>query len=359
MQPWLSGNYANPSSIYKSAQVARAAIDQSRIEIARFLNCKVTEVFFTGSGTESCNWAIWGVIEARISEKKPVHLIISAIEHSAVLEMAKYMEKLFGVGLSILPVNSEGIVKIESLEKAIRPETVLVSVMMVNNEIGTVQPVKQFGKLCRSRGIYFHSDACQAVGFFDLNVNELNVDLLSLNAGKIYGPKGVGALYVREQVQINPMIVGGGQEFKIRAGTENVAGIVGFGKAVELIKFEETNNIHRLRDKLWGLLTEKMEGISINGSMEMRAPNNLNIYINGVDGETLVRRLDLLGIAISSGSACASGAVDPSHVLLALGLSNEEAKSSVRITLGKYTTDEEILFLSQKLTENVNDLRNK
>jgi cysteine desulfurase len=359
MQPWLTEKFANPSSIYQSGQEARAAVDGARTSIAGFLGCKPTEVYFTASGTESCNWALRGVIERKIIDGNPIHLIVSAIEHSAVFEMARHLQKLYAIELTLLPVNEEGVVELEALEKAIRPETVLVSIMAVNNEIGTIQPIKEIGQLCRNKGIYFHTDACQAAGFMNLNVGTLQIDLLTMNAGKIYGPKGVGMLYVREGVPIDPWTVGGGQEFKFRAGTENVAGIVGFGKAIELIKDDENSpkKMEALRDHLWKLLQASISNITINGSLEKRSPNNLNILLEGVDGENVVRRLDLMGIAVSTGSACASGTVEPSHVLLALGLSPEASRSSIRITLGKGTTEGEVQVLAEKLAEVVQALR--
>jgi len=359
MEPWLKDQFANPSSIYQPGQAARAAVDEARMKMADFLGCKPTEIFFTSSGTESCNWALRGVIERRIVDGKPIHLIVSAIEHSAVLEMARHLEKLYALEVTYLPVNQDGVVSLEALEQALRPETALASIMTINNEIGTIQPIREIGELCRAKGVYFHTDACQAMGFLELKMDELKVDLLSINAGKIYGPKGVGLLYIREGIQIDPWTVGGGQEFKLRAGTENVAGIVGFGKAVELIQTDQISlaRIKELRNELWELLQKQISGIHMNGSWDHRAPNNLNVFIEGIDGESLVRRLDLMGIYVSTGSACASGTVEPSHVLLALGLSPEAAKSSLRITLGKPTTRQEVQELSVKMAEVVQVLR--
>ncbi|MGE3340630.1 MAG: cysteine desulfurase family protein [Candidatus Altimarinota bacterium] len=360
MEPWLREQFANPSSIYQPGQVARAAVDEARMTIADFLGCKPTEIFFTSSGTESCNWALRGLIERKIVDGKPIHLIVSAIEHSAVLEMAKHLEKLYSLEVTYLPVDQEGVVELKALDQALRPETALVSIMTVNNEVGTIQPIHEIGKLCKERGVYFHTDACQAAGLLDLKVDDLKVDLLTVNAGKIYGPKGVGLLYIREGVQIDPWTVGGGQEFRMRAGTENVAGIVGFGKAIELVQANRSasDRLEELRNDLWELLQKTISGIHLNGSLEKRAPNNLNIFFEGIDGENVVRRLDLMGIYVSTGSACASGTVEPSHVLLALGLSPEAAKSSLRITLGRQTTREEIQELAKKMAEVVEALRN-
>lgn len=356
MRPWLTEKFANPSSIYQAGQEARAAIDNARMKIADFLNCKPTEIYFTSSGTESCNWALRGVAEQRVLQSKPTHLIVSAIEHSAVLEAAKYLQHLFKIELSILPVTPEGLVDVRILEAALKPETALVSIMTVNNEIGTIQPIQAIGKLCRDQGIYFHTDACQAAGYLGVSVNELGVDLLTMNAGKIYGPKGLGLLFVREGVKINPWTLGGGQEFKMRAGTENVASIVGFGKAIELVQEDrnaDTKKVLQLRDTLWRLVQEQIPNVRLNGSLDHRIPNNLNILIGGVDGEALVRKLDLMGIAVSTGSACASGTVEPSHVLMAIGRTPEEAKSSIRITLGRLTTEDEIIALAKALAKAV------
>jgi|CXWL01.1.fsa_nt_gi cysteine desulfurase len=355
MKPWLRENFANPSSIYQSGQKARAAVDDARMKVASFLNCKPAEIFFTASGTESCNWALRGVVEKRLSKDPQAHIIVTTIEHSSVLETAKYLEQYDAVEVSYVPVNAEGIIQVKDLKNAIRPDTVLVSVMLVNNEIGTIQPIQEIANICQEHGVYLHTDACQAAGYLDLNVEELGVDLLTMNAGKIYGPKGVAILFIREGTNINPWTLGGGQEFKLRAGTENVAGIVGMGKAVELL--QERKNIKALRDILWVKLRKNIPGIELNGSLESRVDNNLNVFIPGVDGEMLVRRLDLLGIAISTGSACASGIVEPSHVLLALGRTPEQARSSIRITLGKENTETEMNQFVQALSSSVSALK--
>lgn len=360
MKPWLVEKYANPSSIYQTGQEARAAIDDARMKIAEFLHAKPTEVYFTSSGTESCNWALKGIVEKRLTKGSKTHIIVSSIEHSSVLEMAKFLEQFDLIEVSYLPVDQEGIMDVEELKRALRPETVLVSVMMVNNEIGTVQPIQAIGNICKDRGIYFHTDACQASGYLDLNVSKLRVDLLTMNAGKIYGPKGVGILYVRDGVEIAPWTLGGGQEFRMRAGTENVAGIVGFGKAVEIAREHrqaDADRIAHLRDTLWRLLQEQVPNVRLNGSLAQRISNNLNILIEGVDGETIVKKLDLMGMAVSTGSACASGTVEPSHVLLAIGLTPHEAKSSIRITLGRTSTEVEIVALARALGEITADLK--
>lgn len=354
MKPWLTENYANPSSIYQVGQKARAAVDKARRQIAGYLKCKPTEIYFTASGTESCNWALRGVVEKHLKNGKKPHIIVSSIEHSSVLEMARHLQELFEIEVTTLPVGIYGIVDLEDLKNAIKPETILVSVMTVNNEIGTIQPTREIGKICKERGVTFHTDACQTDGYIDLEVNLLGVDLLTMNAGKIYGPKGVGILYIREGVEIAPWTIGGGQEFKLRAGTENVAGIVGMGKAVEILgNLSPMNGIMSLRIGLKGMLSDKIGEIEVNGSLEDRIGNNLNILIPGADGEMLVKSLDLSGFSISTGSACASGSSEPSHVLLALGLSPEEARSSIRITLGRDTTQEQLEKFVEALSNSI------
>lgn len=342
MKPWMGIHFSNPSGIYQSAQRARAAVDEARTKVADFLKANPLEIIFTGSGTESCNLALRGVIEDWILKhpgKKP-HVITSSIEHNAVLKMVAFLKKLHGISVDYLPVDQEGIIQLGKLSELIRPETILVSIMMVNNEIGTLQPVKEIGQICREKGVLFHSDACQATPYFDLDMKSLPVDLLSINASKMYGPKGIGALYVREGVEITPLIHGGGQEYKRRAGTENVAAIVGLGKAVELLKdTTHREKVRHLRNHLWEELQEKIPGVKLNGSFSLRSPNNLNVYFPGIEGDTLVRKLDLEGICVSTTSACSAGILDPSHVLLALG--GGVVQGSIRITLGKYSTEDE------------------
>ncbi len=374
MKPWLSSEFANPNAVYQPAQRARAAIDEARIKVAKFLNCQPTEVYFTSSGTESNNWAIRGVIEAALSNhgllpfrgdapkgqrgsfKDPhpnpllkergkirLHVITSSIEHSSVLRPLEYLERLFDIEVTKLSVGRDGIVMVEDFKAALRPETILASIHFVNNEIGTIQPGQEIGQICREKGIAFHTDACQAAGFFDLDVKKLNVDLLTLNAGKIYGPKGVGVLFVRDGTKISPLLHGGGQEFKMRAGTENVAGIVGMGKAVDiLMRGSHREGITKLRDELWAQLQKEIPRVELNGSLEKRTPNNLNFFIPNIDADTLVKKLDLEGIAVATTAACSSSISEPSHVLKAIGLSDEEAGSSLRVSLGKWTTKEEI-----------------
>lgn len=343
MQSYLKEEFGNPSSIHQYGQRARQAIDEARKKCMELLGAfSVHEIIFTGSGTESCNMAIFGAAFGRQDRGK--HLVISAMEHPAVLEPARYLRDNFGFELTEVLPGKDGLMRSEDIAAALREDTILVSVMTVNNEVGTIQPIRQIAKLCRDRGILFHTDACQAPGFTDVNVDHLDVDLLSLNGSKIYGPKGVGLLYVREGVKITPLVHGGGQEFRMRGGTENPALIVGFAKALELVMKDskkEAARISKLRDELLDSLL-KMKGVILNGSRERRVENNINIHVPGISGETLVMRLDMQGLAASSGSACSSGKTEPSPVLLALGQSAKKASESLRLTLGRFTTEEEI-----------------
>lgn len=341
IEPYLGENFGNPSSIHKFGQVARGAVDEARSICMKLIGAqKPSEIIFTGGGTESCNLAIFGAAFA----KGEGHIVVSAIEHPAVLEPARYLRDNFGFKLSEVAPDKNGIVSPEAVEKAIKADTILVSVMYANNEIGTVQPVKKIAKLCRRKKIIFHTDACQAPGFLDINAEHLGVDLMTLNGSKIYGPKGVGLLYVREGVKIAPTMLGGGQEFGVRGGTENTACIYGFAKALEFcLKDSKTEavRIKKLRD---GLLAEllKIKGITLNGDPIMRLPNNINIRVKGNKTETMVMRLDIEGLAASGGSACASGKTEPSHVLLALGQTPKEAGEALRLTLGRPTDSKEI-----------------
>jgi cysteine desulfurase len=343
MMPYLTEHFANASSIHQMGQTARGAIDSARNTCMELLGAfSPHEIIFMGSGTESCNTAIYGAAFGR--QERGKHLVVSAIEHPAVLEPARYLRDNFGFELTEVAPDSEGLIHPKEIEAALRKDTVLVSVMLANNEVGTLQPIKKSAKICRDRGILFHTDACQAPGFSDINVDHLGVDLLSLNGGKIHGPKGIGLLYIREGLQITPLILGGGQEFRMRGGTENTAAIVGFAKALELTlkdSKKEAARIGALRDELLeGLLT--IPGLSLNGSQEHRLENNINIHVPGQLGETLVMRLDLEGLAASSGSACSSGKTEPSSVLLAMGQSPKKAGESLRLTLGRETSSAQI-----------------
>lgn len=357
MIPYLKENYGNASSIYKLGRESRKVVEESREKIARILNCKPNEIYFTAGGSESDNTAIKGI--ARANKKKGNHIITSKIEHPAVLETCKQLEKE-GFEVSYISVDENGIINLEELKKTIKPATVLITIMFANNEIGTIQPIEKIGEIAKENNIYFHTDAVQAVGSVKIDVKKLNIDSLSLSGHKFYGPKGIGALYVGTGVKFEKFVDGGHQERNKRAGTENVAGIVGIGKAIELAynNLDEHNNkIKELRDYYVEQIKEKIPYIKINGDMEKRLPGNSNISFRFIEGEGLLLNLDLKGICASSGSACTSGSLDPSHVLLAIGLPHEIAHGSLRITIGKYNTKEEIDYLVKNLVEIVNRLR--
>ena len=356
MLPYLKDNYGNPSSIYKLGREARKAIEDSREKIAKVLNCKANEIYFTG-GSESDNTAIKGI--AKANKKRGNHIITSKIEHPAVLETCKQLEKE-GFEITYISVDEKGIVDLEELKKSIKPTTILITIMFANNEIGTIQPIEEIGKIAKGNNIYFHTDSVQAFGSIKIDVQKLNIDSLSLSGHKFYGPKGVGALYVKTGVPFEKFISGGHQERNKRAGTENVAGIVGIGKAIELAyeNLDEYNKkIKELRDYYVKQVEEKIPYIKINGDMEKRLPGNSNISFRFIEGEGLLLNLDLKGICASSGSACTSGSLDPSHVLLAIGLPHEIAHGSLRVSIGKYNTKEEIDYLIENLMEIVTRLR--
>lgn len=357
MMPYLTENYGNASSIYKIGREARKAVETAREQIAKVLNCKPNEIYFTAGGSESDNTAIKGI--ARANKNKGNHIITSKIEHPAVLETCKELEKE-GFEVSYISVDENGIINLEELKNAIKPTTILITVMLANNEIGTIQPIEEIGQIAKENHIYFHTDAVQAVGSIKIDVQKLNIDSLSLSGHKFYGPKGIGALYVKTGVRFEKLIAGGHQERNKRAGTENVAGIVGIGKAIELAYSnldEHNEKIRKLRDYYVEQVKEKIPYIKINGDMEKRLPGNSNISFKFIEGEGLLLNLDLKGIYASSGSACTSGSLDPSHVLLAIGLPHEIARSSLRITIGKYNTKEEVDYLVENLVEIVNRLR--
>ncbi len=357
MLPYLKDNYGNPSSIYKLGREARKAIEDSREKIAKVLNCKANEIYFTAGGSESDNTAIKGI--AKANKKRGNHIITSKIEHPAVLETCKQLEKE-GFKITYISVDEKGIVDLEELKKSIKPNTILITIMFANNEIGTIQPIEEIGKIAKENNIYFHTDSVQAVGSIKIDVQKLNIDSLSLSGHKFYGPKGVGALYVKTGVPFEKFISGGHQERNKRAGTENVAGIVGIGKAIELAyeNLDEYNKkIKELRDYYVKQVEEKIPYIKINGDMEKRLPGNSNISFRFIEGEGLLLNLDLKGICASSGSACTSGSLDPSHVLLAIGLPHEIAHGSLRVSIGKYNTKEEIDYLIENLMEIVTRLR--
>lgn len=357
MIPHLENDFGNPSSVYSYGREARRIIDDAREKVAKALGADAKEIFFTSGGTESDNWAIIGTAYAQ--KKKGNHIITTAIEHHAVLHTCKYLEKQ-GFEVTYLPVDEFGLVDPKQVKEAIKDSTILISVMFANNEIGTIQPIAEIGKIAKENKILFHTDAVQALGSVHLDVNELNVDLLSVSGHKIYGPKGVGALYVRKGVKIDNLIHGGGQERKKRAGTENTPAIAGFAKACELaIANLETESIKntKLRDRLIQGILEQIPEVRLNGHPTKRLPGNANVSIRYIEGESILLSLDLIGIAASSGSACTSGALDPSHVLLAIGLTHEIAHGSLRFSIGKYTTDEEVDFVLEKLPTIIQRLR--
>ncbi|HXA56751.1 MAG TPA: cysteine desulfurase family protein [Candidatus Acidoferrum sp.] len=345
MLPHLRGNFANASSVHSPGQRARAAVDEARESVAALIGAKAAEVVFTSGGTEADNLAIFGVVAASNSSRR--HVITTSIEHHAVLQACQALEKQ-GVDVTYIEASNpsrEGVVDPEAVRRAVRPETVLITVMHANNELGTTQPVEEIGRIAHEAGILFHCDAVQSAGKLPIDVGAIRTDLLSLSAHKIYGPKGVGALYVRSGSRVEPLFRGGQHERGLRPGTENVAGIVGMGKAAELAPrrlAEDSARMAALRDRFETALCENISGIRVNGDSERRVANTTNITFPGASGESLVIALDLHGIACSTGAACSSGAIEPSHVLLAIGLSEDAARSSLRFSLGRTTTGEEI-----------------
>jgi len=360
MLPFLKQDFGNASSIYNLGQRALEAVNEARKTVADFLGCSAQEIIFTGSATEANNLAIFGVIKS--AENSKPHLITTQIEHHAVLEPCHELEKQ-GVEVTYLPVNKEGLVELAKLKKAIKANTVLVSIMYANNEIGTIQPIAEIAKLIKSANpkTLFHTDAVQAVNYLDCDVRKLGVDLLTLSSHKIYGPKGVGALFAKKGTKITPLIYGGGHEVGLRSGTENVAGIVGLAAAVKEIQDPKIKiqdiKIKHLRDKIIKTILKIIPEAKLNGSPVQRLSNNVNITFKGVEGEAMVISLDQKGIAVSTGSACSSKTLKPSHVLLALGLSEEEAHGSLRITLGRQTSQQEIEKLFKTLPPIVQRLR--
>lgn len=357
MIPYLGENYGNPSSVYEFAGKSKKAISDSREIIAQELGAKENEIYFTAGGTESDNWAIKAAAEAY--ESKGKHIITTKIEHHAVLHTGEYLAKK-GWEVTYLDVDENGVVKLSELKKAIRPDTILISVMFANNEIGTIQPIKEIGEIAQEHGILFHTDAVQAFGQIPINVDEYHIDMLSASGHKLNGPKGIGFLYIRKGVKIRSFIHGGAQERKRRAGTENVPGIVGLGKAVARAAAtmkERTEKEAGLRDYLIAQILKEVPYTRLNGHRQHRLPNNVNFSFQFIEGESLLIMLDMKGICASSGSACTSGALDPSHVLLAIGLPHEIAHGSLRLTLGEDTTKEDIDFVITSVKETVERLR--
>jgi cysteine desulfurase len=359
MLPYFTTRPGNPSSIHQAGRAALEALDDARETVAAVLGANRKEIIFTGGGSESDNLAIKGVALAQRQAGKGAHLITSAIEHHAVLHAVEYLEA-FGFEATVLPVDSSGLVRPDDLRAAIRPDTVLASIMYANNEIGTIQPLAELGAICRERGVPLHTDAVQAAGSLALDVNALNVDLLTLAAHKFYGPKGVGALYVRRGTPLLPQINGGGQERRRRAGTENVAGIVGMATALRLAEERRESYAAKcaaLRDRLIAGVLERIPYSSLNGHPTRRLPNNANIAFEFVEGESVLLLLDQQGIAASSGSACTSGSLEASHVLIALGLPYERAIGSVRFSIGKATTEADIDYVLDILPPLIERLR--
>lgn len=357
MIPYFTEFYGNPSSVYSISRETKKALDKARMRVAKAINADPAEIYFTGGGSEADNWAIKGIAFAH--QNKGNHIITTKIEHHAVLHACEYLEK-HGFEVTYLDVDAEGVIRLEDLKNAIKENTILVTIMMANNEIGSIQPVKEIGEICREKKIFFHTDAVQAVGHIPVDVKEMNMDLLSLAAHKFYGPKGVGALYVKKGIKIHNLVHGGGQEKNRRAGTENVAGIVGLGKAIEFAtdNMEEHNKtLTYLRDKLMNGLLE-IPHTRLNGPKgENRLPGNVNVCFRFIEGESVLLMLDAMGICASSGSACTSGSLDPSHVLLSIGLPHEIAHGSLRLSLGDGTTEEEVDYVLKTVPSIVQRLR--
>lgn len=359
MLKYFTQYYGNPSSqFYELGKESKDAIENSRKIISDFINCDINEFYFTSGGTESDNWAIKGVAFA--NQNKGKHIITTKIEHHAVLHTCKYLEK-FGFETTYLNVDKYGMVDLEELKRSIRPDTILISVMYANNEIGTIQPIEQIGEIAKEHNIIFHTDAVQALGGVKIDVKKQHIDLMSMSSHKVHGPKGIGGMYIRKGVKIDNFMHGGAQERKKRAGTENVPNIVGFGKAVELLNvdFEEKNKrVAAMRDKLIKDIESNIEDVLLNGHPTMRLPNNVNFSYRFIEGEAILLWLDMEGICASTGSACASGSLDPSHVLLATGLDHATAHGSIRFTINEDTTEEDVDYVVCKMKEIVQRLRN-
>ena len=355
--PYFREYYGNASSIYSIAKESKKALEAARAKVAAAIGATPDEIYFTAGGSESDNMALRGVVNASKKEKK--HIITTKIEHHAILHTAEFLETK-GVDVTYLNVDEFGKISLEELENAIRPETVLISVMFANNEIGTIQPIAEIAEIAKKHGVLFHTDAVQAVGHVPIDVETLHVDLLAMSGHKLGAPKGIGAIYIRKGTRISPLIFGGAQEKKLRAGTENIAGIVGLGKAAELAvaEMEETTKkLTALRDKLIHGILESIPDSRLNGHPTDRLPGNCNISFSYIEGESLLLLLDALGIAASSGSACTSGSLDPSHVLMAIGLPHEIAHGSLRLTIDRENTEEQVDFILEKLPGLVQRLR--
>jgi len=358
MIKYLSEYYGNPSSgIYDIGRKSKEAIDKARKIVSSFINADENELYFTSGGTESDNWAIKGVAFA--NQNKGKHIITTKIEHHAVLHTCEYLEK-FGFETTYLDVDKYGMIDLENLKNSIRPDTILISIMYANNEIGTIQPIEEIGKIAREHNIIFHTDAVQALGGVRIDVKKQNIDLMSMSAHKVHGPKGVGGMYIRKGVKIDNFMHGGAQERRRRAGTESVQNIVGFAKAIELMGVDFNDKISKLtnlRDRFINGIQNNIEDVVLNGHPTMRLPNNVNFSYKYIEGESILLWLDMEGISASSGSACTSGSLDPSHVLLATGLDHGTAHGSIRFTIGDETTEEEVDFVIDKMKHIVQKLR--
>lgn len=357
MMPYFTENFGNPSSVYTFSQKNKAVITECRERIAGCLNAKSNEIYFTAGGTESDNWALKAAAEAYSNKGR--HIITTKIEHHAILHTAQYLESQ-GYEVTYLDVDENGLVKLEQLKQSIRPDTIMISVMFANNEIGTIQPIKEIGEIAKANGIIFHTDAVQAFGQIPIDVDEYHIDMLSASGHKLNGPKGIGFLYIRTGLKLRNFIHGGGQERSRRAGTENVTGIVGFAKAVEIAvdtMEQRTKKECEMRDYLIERILTEVPYARLNGHRTTRLPNNVNISFQFIEGESLLIMLDMAGICASSGSACTSGSLDPSHVLLAIGLPHEIAHGSLRMTIGEENTMEEMDYVVEKIKEIVERLR--
>jgi cysteine desulfurase len=357
MNKYYTELYGNPSSIYEFGQKAKKALGSARETVAGIINAETDEIYFTGSGSEADNWAIKGVAEKYSSKGK--HIITSKIEHHAILHSCEYLEKN-GFEVTYLEVDEYGMISLDDLKTAIKEETILITIMFANNEIGTIEPVKEIGAIAKENNIFFHTDAVQAFGHIPIDVEEMNIDMLSASAHKINGPKGVGMLYIKKGIRLENLIHGGAQERKMRAGTENVPGIMGFAKAVEIAGKTMDESIKKmtvLRDRFMKLIPERIDNAKLNGHPVKRLPGNVNFSFEFIEGESLLLYLDMDGISGSSGSACTSGALDPSHVLMGIGLAHEIAHGSLRLSLSDFNTEEEVDYTVEKLVNVVDRLR--
>lgn len=357
MLPYVTEQYGSASTLYSIGRDAGKAVDEAREKVASLIGADPSEIYFTSGGTESDNWAVFGVSASK--SKKGNHIITTKFEHHAILEPVHYLEKQ-GYDVTYLDVDSDGVIDIEELKAAITDQTILIAIMHANNEIGTIEPVEEIGKIARDKNIHFHTDTVQSVGHIPVDVNGIGCQSLAISAHKLYGPKGIGAMYIRKGSRIGRFMFGGGQENNRRAGTHNVAGIVGLGKAADLAMHRmesEAQAITKLRDALIDGVESRIKGVKLNGHRTKRLPNNVNFSFDGIEGESIILLMDMNGVCVSSGSACTSGSLDPSHVLLALGLKHEQAHGSLRMTLGKDNTMEQMEKTLDVLSDTVDRLR--